>query len=175
VIINKERMAALQGCASCSREFLFYEHEEKICYECEVKAHPERFKGCAFCRKPIQDICVCHVCKIGFRRWILEHVIFTKTPDNYEEYIRSISFNSNVSFDINHIECDKWPGFYIGDNKWEIPDWNIYHDGMMKEDEIYKILGDIFEENGIYVCENIQLRYAMPAKFIDNSDKVQNN
>src|SRR5579863_4465294 len=43
---------------------------ENLCLYCEINEFPERFCGCAFCKRPIREKFSCAICSNGFIDWM---------------------------------------------------------------------------------------------------------
>lgn len=96
---------------------------ENLCLKCEISEYPDRFHGCAFCRRPLRNIFACSTCRIGFAEWIKEviqpdNLILSGIRNQAKKIVNGIiqsGFIENREF----IHREKymmfeWPGFYVG-------------------------------------------------------------
>ena len=97
---------------------------ENECVDCEIKSHPERFHGCAFCRRPLRDLFACTPCRIGFAEWIKESInsdtialsIIKRQANNIVLGMVESGYIENREFIYRPDEMNyfKWPGFFAG-------------------------------------------------------------
>lgn len=97
---------------------------ENECIDCEIQSHPERFHGCAFCRRPLRDLFACTPCRIGFAEWIKESInsdtialsIIKRQANNIVLGIIESGYIENREFIYRPDETSyfKWPGFFAG-------------------------------------------------------------
>lgn len=98
-----------------------------VCLDCEIKTCPERFHGCAFCRKPLRYYFACSTCRLGFNEWIEDNLpddtISKCMVNNAKKIVESFSesgFIQNREFiydnndDKDKFNFQTWKGFYAG-------------------------------------------------------------
>lgn len=108
---------------------------EQLCIKCEIVKFPERFHGCAFCRKPLRCAFACCACRIGFAEWVKkvipkENLMFCGVRKNAMKTVTFLlrdgsminrefinSFNPDASDTdrlVGLVSCLEWKGFYAG-------------------------------------------------------------
>lgn len=97
---------------------------ENLCVDCEIQRHPERFHGCAFCRRPLRYLFACTSCRLGFAEWVKETIqsdtiALSRIKKQAKAIVAGIirsGFIENREFiyRTDKIEYFEWPGFYAG-------------------------------------------------------------
>lgn len=96
---------------------------EGYCLDCEIKIFPDRFHGCAFCRRPLRNLFACTTCRIGFADWIKdvvppETIILKSVREKAQQIVSGIiesGFIENREFIYRESQLmSRWPGFYAG-------------------------------------------------------------
>jgi hypothetical protein len=115
---------------------------ENLCLKCEISEYPDRFHGCAFCRRPLRNIFACSTCRIGFTEWIKDiiqpdNVILSGIRNQAKNIVKRIiqsGFIENREFIYRERQMMfEWPGFYIGmtnitkdgESKFYLPTWIV--------------------------------------------------
>lgn len=166
---NKNKINGFEGCINwrkCKFEgfYLCTYSPEGLCGECEIKEFPDRFYGCLFCREPTQYGQCCLDCESGFEKWVIKHTNISERA-YISEYSAFRLCNPKVIvkhkfINIKRISFNTWSGFYVGNNKWVIPDVQLKTNTKItlntrNSDEI---LNKLLDENGIFIFEDIQYK-----------------
>ncbi len=154
------RIIGFNTCANCGKRDNYYNHysKEGLCKNCELNEYPERFYGCIFCRRPQRYEYYCLVCISGFSTWVEknanidEYLAASKLCYNDEKMIKNPFIKRDIDF------YDKWSGFYIGDNKWEIYDVKMKTNRAVTFENSREVLEELLNENGIDIYAEIQLK-----------------
>jgi hypothetical protein len=96
---------------------------EGYCLNCEIRKRPDRFHGCAFCRRPLRDLFACTTCRIGFAEWIRdvippETIILKSVREQAKRIVTGIIESGYIDnreflYRESQLMC-RWPGFYAG-------------------------------------------------------------
>lgn len=174
---GRERKHGFEGCKNYGKEcdftgfYLCRYSNEGLCSKCELKEFPERFHGCIFCRRPqkyTSDVCLS--CDRGFKKWLKYQSNFsTKKYYDFSCLTFGLTHNLNTPqhrFDNTRYTFDfidnsstlssKWPGFYVGDNKWCKPDISLEFEENLDKLNYEKIIYNTLKDNGIDIYQNIQ-------------------
>jgi len=151
-----------------------------LCLRCEIHGHPERFHGCAFCRRPLRNLYACTVCRLGFTEWLNGVGLDNHSHSNSHSNSHSHSVMSKIlesGYIVNrefvYIESQsltdyEWPGFYAGlisantENAF-LPAWVIPKTlrimPMSNVDTDAGLL-KLLEQNNIHLYNNVQIDLA---------------
>ncbi|KKL83336.1 hypothetical protein LCGC14_1975760, partial [marine sediment metagenome] len=163
----KNKKDGFQGCANLGKGcdfngfYLCTYSPEGLCTHCEIKQFPERYRGCLFCRRPLKYDC-CLTCGSGFEEWIKKHTNIETDAKHYgygQAQFRMC--NKDDIPKLNFIEMKrepfyKWPGFYIGDKQWTIPDIHIRTGEEITFDNCHNVLERLLNKHGINIYNDIQ-------------------
>ena len=169
-IVDRDRMnktSGFEGCINFEKGcefggyYLCTYSKEGLCKQCEIKQFPERFHGCLFCRGALPLILyICLDCNAGFKNWVQEH---TNIHDGEaaihhgQAAFRLMEEKSEEDMDfISTKTCNSWPGFYLGDKKWIIPDINLVTKEEIGWDNCHDVLRKLLKENGIDIHADVQ-------------------
>ena len=96
---------------------------EGLCLECEITTYPQRFHGCAFCRRPLRDLFACTTCRMGFAEWIKdvippETLVLKSVREQANNIVTGVIESGYIEnreflFRESQLMC-RWPGFYAG-------------------------------------------------------------
>lgn len=187
-----EKIHGFQGCKNYGKGcdfggyYLAQYSPEGLCDACERTAYPERFNGCACCRRPQKNPGFCMECRMGISEWLF-HLFYNKNPkskttsscyitgiDETNDWklgqIISIGTHSVCSnYDEKlirsafapHSHLERWPGFFAGGHRWFIPKitdkFQIDISDINWDNKNTVILREL-EKNGIFLYEEIQFR-----------------
>lgn len=177
---KQEKKRGFEGCSDpdCNFDgyYLCTYSKEGLCSDCEQEQFPDRYIGCLFCRNPCKvKNYVCLTCSAAFDKWIKNNAMINVTDtDNVSnwtlqfnrEMARHSILNSMNSANHSFIAQENkgfydWPGFYRGDNKWEIIDVPFTVDVTLNELEDHECMGhkivDKLAEHGINLYSEIQI------------------
>lgn len=90
-----------------------------LCLKCEIHEHPERFHGCAFCRRPLRNLYACTVCRLGFTEWLNGMGLDNNHNHSHSVMSKIIGSGYIANREFVYIESQsltdyEWPGFYAG-------------------------------------------------------------
>jgi len=172
-ILNNYMLARLgqKGCRNYPENCDFdgyrpYQYSpEGYCVSCEFDNFPDRFAACPLCRFRRKKLGVCITCNYRFKKWLKEHIEPKLTNKIISDLMKHLETIRMPPLSKSYAE---WPGFYLGTsetecNRWCVPDIKIY---VTQDIQSISELDKILQNHGIYIFEEIQLKYDMPAKFI---------
>jgi hypothetical protein len=104
-----------------------------ICYDCELRKYPERFRGCCFCGKALLYDCMCIGCYSGVRDFLFKLFHNENDPvwkylavqDGVREFIsRQSTTVGKFAIRVYKFEIlpEKWLGFRRADGSRVMPD-----------------------------------------------------
>nr|QBK92799.1 MAG: hypothetical protein LCPAC401_04370 [Pithovirus LCPAC401] len=133
-------------------------HGEDLCKSCEVNEHPKRFQGCMFCRRPQKDSHCCLICTADFCSWVKES---TNIDDGYLAGLKLLNSEWKM-IKLPFIQRDvrfynEWFGFYIGDDKWKIPDVKMETNAIVMSEYNHVVLEILLNNNDIDIYAEVQL------------------
>lgn len=169
---NKSNNDGFQGCSNiknCGFDgfYLCKYSPEGLCNGCEKKFFPDRFHGCIFCRSPVKSyygLCsdTCSSCRNDFPTWVYQNTSFASDRQKFgfDKSACDLCNTNNKThhkFILSNNQCNKWPGFYCGENKWIIPKLTIRETTKeVTRENCSQLLLELLEANGIHIYEEIQ-------------------
>ena len=131
---------------------------EGLCVDCEFAAHPGRFVGCMFCRRPQPSSHPCIQCFMGFRSYLMDDVLSITTVRDQDRFRQVLGMCNNLPLFIpcadlsypfierNEELMNKWPGFYAGGKSWVTPPMRFWLNGLLTQMASKKSWGIILLE-----------------------------